>query len=70
MQRQVDKARTERCFAESDLVYLKLQQSVFRLPPLLPKTLLQILWPIQGAVAYKLKLPPGSQIHPVFHVTS
>lgn len=68
--------RTERAFEEGEWVYLKLQ--LYRLASVARRKNLklaskyygsyQILEKI-GQIAYKLKLPPGSKIHPVFHVS-
>nr|XP_016442062.1 PREDICTED: uncharacterized protein LOC107767544 [Nicotiana tabacum] len=52
-----DRARTDRQFEEGDYVYLKLQPYRVILPQCI------------GAVAYRIDLPPGSQIHPVFHIS-
>lgn len=76
MKRQADKGRSEREFQVGDQVYLKLQPYVqsslaaranqklsfkfFGPFPVLAKI---------GVVAYKLKLPPSSSIHPIFHVS-
>lgn len=76
MKYQADKHRSEREFQVGDKVFLRLQpyvqQSVaqrsaqklcFRYFG--PYTILQRV----GKVAYKLQLPPSSQIHPVVHVS-
>jgi hypothetical protein len=76
MKAQEDKHRTEREFQVGDLVYMKLQ-------PYAQTTIakrsnqklgFKFFGPYEvlarvGKVAYKLKLPPGSQIHPVLHVS-
>jgi hypothetical protein len=76
MKAQADKKRTERHFAERDLVYLKLmpymQKSVADQGK--RKLAFRYYGPFQvlqkvGKVAYKLALPPSSQIHPVIHVS-
>lgn len=76
MKTQADKGRTERSFEVGDWVYLKLQ-------PYLQSSVesranhklsFRFYGPYQveqrvGDVAYKLKLPPTSMIHPVIHVS-
>ncbi|KAL0439027.1 UNVERIFIED_CONTAM: hypothetical protein Slati_2385700 [Sesamum latifolium] len=76
MKTYADKHRTERSFKIGDYVYLK--------PQPYKQNSLQLRWnlklapkycgPFQvtekiGEVAYKLKLPPSTNIHPVFHVS-
>jgi len=76
MKMQADKNRIERSFTVGDWVYLKLQPyvqlSVARRSNQKlsyryfgPYLILQKV----GEVAYKLQLPPGSQVHPVVHVS-
>jgi hypothetical protein len=76
MKAQADKHHQERTFAVGDWVFLKLhpyaQQSVARRSNnklsykyFLPYLITQKI----GKVAYKLQLPPSSQIHPVIHVS-
>ncbi|WVZ91209.1 hypothetical protein U9M48_037412 [Paspalum notatum var. saurae] len=76
MKHQADKRRSERSFDVGDSVYLKLQpyvqSSVARRSN--NKLSYKFFGPFEieakiGAVAYKLKLPPSSAIHPVFHVS-
>jgi Chromo (CHRromatin Organisation MOdifier) domain len=77
MKRYADRKRTERKFQLGDWVYLKLQP--YRQVSIQGKTGTHKLKPKYygpfeifkkiGAVAYKLNLPPGSVIHPVFHVS-
>lgn len=73
MKRYADKSRTERKFIKGDWVFLKLQpyrqtsvhnRTNFKLSP-------RYFGPYDkiGEVAYRFNLPPGSQIHPVFHVS-
>ncbi|KAM1393843.1 hypothetical protein ACFX2F_029953 [Malus domestica] len=76
MKVQADKRRTERHFNMGDKVYLKLvpyqlqtlaAHSYHKLQPRFycPYEVLEKI----GMVAYKLKLPEGSKIHPMFHVS-
>ncbi|KAM1291076.1 hypothetical protein ACFX2H_018035 [Malus domestica] len=75
MKQYTDKKRTERYFEVGDLVYLKLipyhlqalsPHSYHKLQPRYygPYEILEKI----GPVAYKLKLPPETRIHLVFHV--
>ena len=76
MKFQVDKHRSKRSFAVGDWVYLRLQPYKKRslkhntLGKLSPRFYgpFQVIQKV-GEMAYKLELPPGSQIHPVFHVS-
>jgi hypothetical protein len=76
MKHQVDKHRTEQEFQVGDNVWLKLQPyaqgSVTSRAS--PKLSFKYFGPYEveskvGSVAYKLKLPPGSSVHNVFHIS-
>lgn len=76
MKRQSDKSRTERTFQVGDWVFLKAQPYVQSslAPRASQKLAFKFFSPYQilakiGSVAYKLKLPPSSLVHPVFHVS-
>lgn len=76
MKKQADLKRSERQFAVGDLVYLKLQpyvqSSVARRAH--HKLAFRFFGPYRvlarvGKVAYRLQLPEGAAVHPVFHVS-
>ncbi|XP_071939023.1 uncharacterized protein [Coffea arabica] len=76
MKQKADRLRSDRSFAGGDLVYLKLQpyrQTNVALRRNL-KLSAKYYGPFKalqkvGPVAYKLELPTGSAIHPMFHVS-
>ncbi|XP_004295307.1 PREDICTED: uncharacterized protein LOC101309522 [Fragaria vesca subsp. vesca] len=76
MKQFADRKRTEREFLVNDWVFLKIHpyrqkslanRTVHKLSPRYygPYQILECI----GTVAYRLKLPPNSKIHPVFHVS-
>jgi hypothetical protein len=76
MKLQADRQRSDRSFQVGDQVLLKLQPyaqtSLVNRP--FPKLAFKYFGPFEvlqriGQTAYKLKLPEGSQVHPVFHVS-
>jgi hypothetical protein len=76
MKQQADQHRTEREFAEGDMVFLRLQPyrqnsiATRRSMKLAPRFYgpFRILNRV-GKVAYRLELPADSAVHPVFHVS-
>jgi len=76
MKQQADKKRTERSFMVGEKVWLKLQPYVQTsvTPRANHKLSFRYFGPYEveskiDVVAYKLKLPPTSAVHPVFHVS-
>lgn len=76
MKNQADKHRTERTFAVGDKVWIKLQPYVQTsvAQRASHKLAFRYFDPYEveskiGSVAYKLKLPTTSSVHPVFHVS-
>ena len=74
MKRHTDKHRSERSFNVEDSLYLKLQPCIQSSVAIRSNNKLsfQFFGPFQivervGTVAYRLQLPEGSAIHPVFH---
>jgi hypothetical protein len=73
---KADRLRTERQFNVSDMVLLKLQPYTQHtvVSRSCPKLAFKFFGPYKilervGAVAYRLELPIGAQVHPVFHVS-
>jgi hypothetical protein len=76
MKMQADKHRTERSFAVGTWVYVKLQPYVQTSVAARASQKLSyrffgpyLIVAKVGSVAYKLQLPPSSNIHPVFRVS-
>ena len=76
MKKFADRKRSERVFEVGDKVYLRLQPHIQTsvAPRSSHKLCFRFFGPFEvlqrvGAVAYKLKLLAGSQVHPVFHVS-
>ena len=76
MKHYADSHRSERSFQVGEMVLLKLQPYVQSSVVVrkCPKLSFKYFGPYEilekiGSAAYKLKLPDGSQVHPVFHVS-
>ena len=76
MKAQADKNRTERQFSVGTKVFLKMQPYIQTsiAPRANHKLAFKYFGPFEilarvGAVAYRLALPEGCRVHPVFHVS-
>lgn len=74
MKKKNDAKHTDKSFEIGEFVYLRLQPYRQLSISLKRKLSVRFYGPFEiirkvGAVAYKLKVPKGSKIHPVFHVS-